>query len=120
MEQKPVSPKVHGIMDYAVSGMQLLVPQLLNINPAAKLTYGLLSAGVLANNALSDTPVGVKRNISMKQHKNVDTGLLLGQLALLALPFIRKDKKALALGAGLLALTLVQFLLTDYKSGSVR
>src|SRR5687768_15151488 len=102
MEQKPLSPKTHGILDYAVSGAQLLAPQLLNLNPAAKLTYGLLSAGILANNALSDTPVGMKRSISMKKHRNVDTALLIGQVALLALPFIRKDRKALALHAGLL------------------
>ena len=103
-------------MDYTVSGVQLLAPQLLNINPAAKITYGILSAGILANNALSDTPVGIKRSISMRKHRNVDTALLIGQVALFALPFIRKDKKALALHAGILALSLVQFLLTDYKS----
>ena len=107
-------------MDYAVSGAQLLAPQLLHINPAAKLTYGLLSAGILVNNALSDTPVGIRRNISMRKHRNVDTALLIGQVALIALPFIRKDKKALALHAGILALSLVQFILTDYKSGSQR
>lgn len=105
-------------MDYAVSGIQLLAPQLLNLNPAAKITYGLLSAGILANNALSDTEVGVKRSISMRKHRNVDVGLLIGQVALLALPFIRKDKKALALHAGLLAVSLVEFLLTDYKASA--
>lgn len=105
-------------MDYVVSGVQLLAPRILNLNPAAKLTYGLLSAGILANNAFSDTEAGVKRSRSMRKHRIVDLGLLIGQAALLALPFIRKDKKALALHTGLLAVSLVEFLLTDYKSRS--
>ena len=44
--KKPLGPKTQAIMDYAVAGAQLPAP---HQNPAAKITYGLLGAGILAN-----------------------------------------------------------------------
>lgn len=115
---KPISPLAHGVIDYAFSGVQAFVPPLLNVNPVAGATFKLLACGFAAVNVLTDTPVGLKPLISFGAHKQLDRAFLVGQAALLATPFIRKDKKALLFHAGFLALAVLNYVFTDYRSGS--
>lgn len=103
-------------MDYVLSGIQIAAPSVLAMNSKAGGTYRALGAGYLALNALSDTPVGIRRSISMKSHKKSDMALLAGLSLLTLSNFIRKDKKALRFHLALLAVGLAQFILTDYSS----
>lgn len=66
MTKKPVSPTLHGIIDYVFSGIQLAVPSVIGLNAPAIKTYATLGSGFLAMNAISDTPVAIKPIISFK------------------------------------------------------
>jgi hypothetical protein len=118
MNNKPVTPAMHGIIDYVFSGIQLAAPPLLGLNKTAAGTYMALGAGFLAVNALTDTPVAIKPVLSFETHQKADTGFLAG-LALLTAPrFIRNDKRALVFHFSFLAVAVTHYILTDYKAGS--
>lgn len=113
--KKPVSPTAHGIMDYVISGVELAAAPLLGLNSTAVRTYQALGAGYTLVNALTRTPVGVKKLIPLKTHEKGDLGLVAGVALLTFMPFIRKDKKALLFNLGLVALVALQYVLTDYN-----
>jgi hypothetical protein len=117
MKNRPISPEMHAIMDYSVSALQMTLPAMLGLNKKAVATYATLGSGVLGLTAFSDTPVGLQRTVSMKTHKNVDTGLLASQVILGFANFIRNDRKALIFHIALSALVATQYFLTDYKGG---
>ncbi|RYZ21471.1 MAG: hypothetical protein EOO16_12870 [Chitinophagaceae bacterium] len=114
--KKPINAKTHGIMDYVLTGVQAATPAVLKMNSTAVKTYAGLSLGYAVINALTDTPVGLKKQLSFKAHEKADLGLLAGLGLMTFLPFIRKEKKVLAFHLGFLAIGVVQFLLTDYSS----
>lgn len=113
--KKPVSPTAHGIMDYVISGVEMAAAPLLGLNTKATRTYQALGAGYTLINALTKTPVGVKKMIPLKTHQKGDLGLIAGVALLTFVPFIRKDKKALFFNLGLVALVALQYALTDYN-----
>lgn len=118
MNKKPVKPALHGIIDYVFSGIQLTVPSLLGLNEQATKTYQALGIGFLAMNALSDTPVGIKRTISFKGHQQADAAFLTGLSLLTFSNFINKDTKVRSFHLSFLAVAITHYILTDYKAGS--
>jgi len=120
MNTKPVKPKVHGIVDYVFSAVQVAVPALLRLNSKAAKTYGALGTGFLAVNALTKTPVGLKQVLSFKEHQKADLGFLAGLSLLSLTSFIRKDKKALGFHLGFLAIAIAHYILTDYNANRLR
>ncbi len=115
--KKPVSPTAHGIMDYVISGVELAAAPLLGINSKAARTYQAIGAGYTLINALTKTPVGVKKLIPLKTHQKGDLGLVAGLALLSFVPFIRNEKKALILNLSFLAIIALQYALTDYDAG---
>lgn len=118
MNKKPVTPAVHGIIDYVLSGIQLTVPSLLGLNDQATKTYQGLGSGFLAMNALSDTPVGIKRTISFKGHQQADAAFLTGLSLLIFSNFIHKDRKVLSFHLSFLTVAITHYILTDYNARS--
>lgn len=112
--KKPVSPAAHGIMDYVISGVEMAAPSLLGLNTKAARTYQALGAGYTLVNALTRTPVGVKKVIPLKTHQKGDVGLLAGLALLSFVPFIRNDRKALIFHLCFLGIATLQYALTDY------
>jgi hypothetical protein len=117
--KKPVTPKAHGIIDYALSGIQLIAPALLGVNSKSRTTYQALGTGFLGINALTDTEVGLKKLIPFKGHQKADASFLAGLSLLTFTSMINKDKKALAFHLGFLALAVTHYVLTDYNSKSI-
>jgi hypothetical protein len=116
MNTKPVTPIVHGIIDYVFSAIQIAGPSIVKLNNTATKTYGALGLGFLAVNALTDTAVGIKPVISFKGHQKADASFL-AALALLTLAKpIREDKKALYFHLGFLATAIGHYALTDYNT----
>jgi hypothetical protein len=115
MAVKTFVPKTHGIADYIIAGLQLSLPMMLGVNKKATNAYRLVAGSYTAINALTDTPVGLKRLIPMKTHKRIDAVALGGLALMTAAKFIRNDKKALWLHVGFLATALTNFALTDYN-----
>jgi hypothetical protein len=112
--KKPISPKIHGILDYALAGIQMLAPGTLGFHKKFVRTYLDIGSGILAVNALTNTPVGLKRVISMKDHQKADAAFLTTMTLLTFTKLIEKDKKAMAFHFGLLALSVANYVLTDY------
>ena len=113
---KPITPKMHGMIDYAMGSALAVLPKVIGLNPAAVNTYMGVAGNILAVNAMTDTPAGVSRVMSVDAHRKADMATL-GGLAMLtfAKPF-RHDKKALGFHLGFLTLALAEFLLTDFNS----
>lgn len=120
MDTKPVKPKLHGIIDYIFSGIQVVAPIILGLNNKAAKTYGALGTGFLAVNALTDTPAGLKHLLSFKGHQKTDLGFLSGLSLLSFMNYIRRDKKALAFHLGFLMAAIAHYILTDYNANKLR
>jgi hypothetical protein len=116
--KKPIDSKTHGIIDYVFGGIQLIGPSLIGMNKEARITYQMLSTAFTGVNVLTDTPVGLKKVISMKGHQTADITFLAGMAALTASSMIKDDKKALTFHLGFLGLALVNYVLTDYSNKS--
>lgn len=119
MNAKPVTPRLHGFIDYTFAGIQLLAPALLRLNKPITQTYQALGAGFLAVNAVTDTPVGVKPLLSFRGHQRADAGFLASLSLLTLAPFIRRDRAALTFHLGFLATAITHYVLTDYGANDV-
>jgi hypothetical protein len=113
---KPIKAKWHGIIDYAFAAIQLFLPAMRKLNKKVVRTYQKQSAGFLAVNAITDTPVGIKPIISLKTHQKIDAVALSNLALLTASKMIRKDRKALAFHLIYFAVATTNFLLTDYNA----
>jgi len=73
---KVVSPKAHGIIDYANAGANLLAGALFRRrNPRASNAAFALGASILANALMTDYPPGVFRRYSFRVHGALDYGI---------------------------------------------
>jgi hypothetical protein len=118
MVTKPVKRRTHGIIDYLFSGIQLVGPVLLRLNPKAVTTFRILGSGFLLLNALTNTPYGVKRLVSFKYHQRADSLFLAGLSLLPFLKFIGKNRLSLFFTVGFLGTAITHYMLTDYNAGS--
>jgi hypothetical protein len=112
--KKPITPTMHCILDYALSGVQMLAPAMFGFNKKVVRTYLDLGSGFLGVNALTNTPVGIRRVISMKDHQKSDAAFLTTLTLLTFTKVIEKDKRALAFHFAMLGLSLANYLLTNY------
>lgn len=115
MEHKPIPPKTHGLIDYALVGSLLTLPTLLGFNKTVKKIYTAEALTLLVYIALTDQPAAVKPLIPFPVHGKIDP-FNVGQFALQSfLKSFRKDKKALLFNIGFTAFAGVTVLLTDWN-----
>ena len=123
MKSKPISPAVHGLIDYALASSLLTIPSVLGFNKKVKTIYAAEALALLVYVALSDHPAAVKPVIPFTMHGKIDP-FNVGQFALqtFSKPF-RKDKKAMLFNIGFTAIAGITVLLTDWhgktKTGKV-
>jgi len=113
--KKPITPRVHGMLDYATVAATAAAPKIFDFpERAAQLAYGMASSyGGLS--MFTDYPLSVKRAVPFKAHgaAEVASGL--------ALPFMpwamgfSEHKAARNFFLGLTALTFVVAALTDWN-----
>ena len=113
--RKPISPLLHGVLDYATTVATAAAPKMLGFpEPAAQLCYGLAgSYGSLS--AVTDYPLAVKRVVPFKAHGATEA--VIG-LALPATPWLlgfAQHRAARNWMLGLTALTFVVAALTDWR-----
>ena len=113
---KPITPHLHGVLDYVVVVLFLLAPTLFGFGgTAALLAYALAGVHLLMT-VLTDFPLGfVGRVIPFRVHGTVE--LVVGA-ALAVLPWLLTDvfgEAALFFSAAGVAILLV-WLLTDYRA----
>ncbi|HEX6052131.1 MAG TPA: hypothetical protein VFZ21_22850 [Gemmatimonadaceae bacterium] len=112
----PISPRVHGILDYATSAAVAAAPALYNFPPKARGLFASLAAGYTGLSAVTNYPLSAKRLVPFKAHGATEAAIAL------ALPFMpralgfRRHRAARNLCYGLTALTFVVAALTDWNA----
>ncbi len=115
MRPKPISPKLHGLIDYALVGSLLTLPTLLGFNKTVKKIYAAEALGLLTYVALTDQPVALKPLIPFPIHGKIDP-FNVAQFALqTGLKAFRKQPKALIFNLGFTAIAGLTVLLTDWN-----
>lgn len=114
MNAKPISPKLHSLIDYALVGSLFTVPSLLGLNQKAKKIYTAEALALWGYVALTDQPLAVKPLIPFPTHGKIDP-FNIAQFALqTGLPAFRKQRKALIFNLGFTALAGLTVWLTDW------
>lgn len=112
---KPISPTMHGALDYSTIAATAAAPHLLNFPKEATWAAYALAGGYLALSAFTDYPPAVKRAVPLKAHAAADA--VMG-FAVPALPWLLgfgDNKKARNFFLGLTAVTLAVTVLTDWS-----
>jgi hypothetical protein len=112
---RPISPTMHGALDYSTIAATAVAPHLLDFPKEAAWAAYALAGGYLALSAFTDYPPAVKRAVPLKAHGAAD--VVMG-LAVPALPWLLGfggDRKARNFFLGLTAVTLAVTALTDWS-----
>ena len=115
---KPISPKLHGMLDYATTAATALLPLLVPLPRRAARTAEAWAAGYTALSALTDYPLALKRRVPFRSHGAVDRTL---GLVVPALPWIlgfARNRRARNLFLALAGVTIVVTALTDWDSAT--
>ena len=114
MNTTPVSPKAHGIVDYALTGGLLALPSLFGFNKKVKRWYAAEALVLLTYIAITDHPAAIKPLIPFRVHGKIDP-FNIGQFALQTFwKPIRKSKKAMAFNIVFTLLAGATVALTDW------
>ena len=115
MNAKPISPKQHALIDYALVGCLFTLPSLLGFNKTVKKIYTAEALTLLAYITLTDQPIAVKPLIPFPIHGKIDP-FNVAQFALqTGLNAFQRDKKALIFNISFTALAGITVLLTDWN-----
>lgn len=112
---KPISPRTHGMLDYATAGATAVLSRVLGFSPPAARTAGMWAAGYSALSALTNYPLALKRAVPFKAHGAMDA--IMAPL-IPALPWLlgfARDRRARNVFLGLAAITVVVTALTDWN-----
>ena len=114
LDRPPITPRQHGIIDYFQSVLLLGAPTVFGLTGATAGLVRSFGAVQAVTNALSDTPVAVRRVVPFPLHGSLEKwgGLATLMLALLT-NGTRRRNLAFLLGHALLATTVYN--LTDYN-----
>ena len=113
--RKPISPRVHGMIDYATVATAAAVPALMHFPPKAARAAWALAGSYGGLSSMTDYPLSVKHVVPFKAHGAAEA--VIG-LALPALPWVlgfSRHRAARNFFLGLTALTFVVAALTDWE-----
>lgn len=111
---KPISPRVHGMIDYGTSATVAAAPVLLDIPRVARNLFEGLATGYTGLSSITDYPLSLKRLVPFKVHGAAELAVA---AVLPAMPWLlgfADDRAARNMCIGLSALTLVVSALTDW------
>jgi hypothetical protein len=114
MTAKPISPKWHALIDYALVGSLLALPALLKMKRKARWIYAVEAAVLLPYVALTEQPAAVKGLIPFKIHGRIDLFNVAQFAGQSLLPVFRKNRRELLFNIGFTALSGLTVLLTDF------
>ena len=113
--KKPLTPYAHGISDYLFAVLYTALPKVLKVNKKAQKLYTATALIVTANNAMTNSSPHIAGVLSTKAHKRNDEMVLAAMTIMSAAKFIRDDKKTLSMHLFLMAASLANYMLTDWK-----
>jgi hypothetical protein len=114
--KKPISPTMHGVIDYATVATTAAVPRLLRFPRQAEQLCYALAGGYGGLSSVTNYPLSVKRAVPFKVHGAAEAAVGL------ALPFMpwmlgfAKHRAARNFFLGLTALTALTAALTDWSA----
>jgi hypothetical protein len=114
--RKPISPRLHGVLDYTTSATVAMAPRMLGFPAPARRLCDSLAAGYTGVAAVTNYPLSVKRLLPFKAHGAIE--LVIGA-ALPAMPFLlgfSDNRAARNFFFGLTAVTAVVAALTDWDA----
>lgn len=117
---KPISPRVHGMIDYGTSAAVATAPVVLDIPRAARNLFEGLATGYTGLSSITDYPLSLKRLVPFKVHGAAELAVA---AILPAMPWLlgfADDRAARNMCFGLSALTLVVSALTDWDQRNRR
>lgn len=112
---KPISPTLHGVLDYATCAFFALAPSLFHFHGAYATVCYVLAGGYLVISLLTNMPLGAVRAIPFPVHGKLE---LVSGLVFLASPWLfgfahdNETARNLFVAAG--AVFLVVYFLTDW------
>ena len=111
---KPITPTIHGALDYTTSAMVAAAPMAMDFPLPARRLFQSLAAGYTGLSAVTDYPLSARRLVPFKGHGAAELGIAaLLPLAPWLLGF-SEHRAARNLCFGLSALTVVVAALTDW------
>jgi hypothetical protein len=114
--RKPISPKLHGVLDYATAATTAAMPLLSRVTRPAARTAEAWAAAYALLSALTDYPLALRRQVPFRAHGTIDRTL---GLVLPALPWIigfARDRRARNFFLALAGVSIVVTALTDWNS----
>ena len=114
---KPISPKLHGILDYSTIAATAAAPKLLDFPRNAAIAAYALAGGYLALSALTRYPTAVKKVVPLRAHEITD--IALGGL-LPAMPWMLgfgRNRRARNFFLALTGVTAAVTALTNWQGG---
>lgn len=113
---KPISPRLHGVIDYLAVPLLLAAGPLLGLKGLPAETTSTLAGIVLVVAAFTAYPLGLVKMIPMKAHLVIDAVLGIGLIASPYVLHFSGDTRACYFFAGFGVLVLLLTLLTDARS----
>ena len=112
--RKPISPRLHGVLDYTTAATVAAAPLALDLPRPARRLFETLAAGYTGLSSVTDYPLGARRLVPFRGHGAAELAIA---AALPAMPWLlgfAEHRAARNLCFGLTALTLVVAALTDW------
>lgn len=117
MDSKPISPRNHLLLDYALVGAMATLPSLLRMSNKVRCIYAMEALILLPYIAVTRKPGQAEGLLPFKVHQKVDpVNVAAFALQTLAKPF-RKQRKASAFNLAFTAIAGLAVLLTDFSGG---
>ena len=116
--KKPISPRAHGVLDYATALATVAAPSLFNFpQQAARVCYALAS-GYTGLSLLTDYPLSARRVVPFPVHGAVEVALACALPILPEVLGFKGDKIGTRWCMGLMAITFVVARLTRWSKGN--
>jgi hypothetical protein len=115
MKRKPISPAIHGLVDYGFALALATVPGLIGCNKKTVALYRGIALEVFLYGAATKHPLALIPMIPMKVHKIIDIANLSSLTLFTGYKGVRRNPRAKAFNMGMVALGLTSVLLTQWR-----
>ncbi len=114
--KKPITPAMHGAIDYGMSALMLAAPWALKLSRKAAMTFNGFAAAQAGVNAFSNQPLAARPLIPWHVHRTIDAAAVPAQIAVPLIAGVAREPKARALWIGALVALVTVFALTDWDA----
>jgi hypothetical protein len=113
---KPITPRIHGLIDYGLLAANLVVPRLLGGSSKAQAVFGAFGAAEGSVNALTQQPLAVRKLIPFRVHRLIDLSSVPLYAVLPLATGVTKEPRIRAYWISVGVLLLAVFALTDWDA----